>query len=237
MKPWAACLALTLAGLLVRGGARAEVLDRVVAVLDEDAIFLSDLEHRARPFMAELPTGGTPEEQRRRRDELMRSTLDRMIDDALIRHAATRAHITVTPEEVDEFIGRIARERGATMDDVYAALSQEGVTRAEYRSYMETEVLRLKVLQTRVRGRVNITENDLREEYRRAVREDPHASVIHAAHIFIAVPDDTTPARLVELRQRAEEVSRRARAGEDFGQLAREYSQDEATRDSGGDLG
>ncbi len=233
----ASALALGLTLVFPTRTARAEVLDRVVAVLDEDAIFLSDLERRARPFLAELPTGGTPEQILQRRNEMLQNTLDRMIDDQLMHHAATRAHITVSDDEIDEFIGRIARERGATADEVYAALAQEGVPRAEYRSYMETEVLRLKVLQLRVRGRINITDNDLQEEYRRAVRDNTQASVLHAAHILLHVPEDATPAQLVEIRHTAEEIARRARAGEDFATLARQYSQDEGSRDAGGDLG
>ena len=45
----------------------------------------------------------------RQRREALRTTLDRMIDDALVRRAATRNHVTVNAEEVDEFIQRVAQ--------------------------------------------------------------------------------------------------------------------------------
>ncbi|MBI5514623.1 MAG: peptidylprolyl isomerase [Deltaproteobacteria bacterium] len=232
--------ALFLAGLLGAWGgpAAAEVLDRVVAVVDEEAIFLSDVERRARPFLAEANAqGGTPAVLARRRQEVLREALDRMIDDKLLQRAATRAHQAVNDTDVDEFVQRIAQERNATPEQVYQAVQSQGITRMEYRSFMESELLRLRMLQLRVRGRINITDADLRAEYHRLAREQSGVQVTHAAHVFIAVPEDATAAQLVQLRQRAEDVARRARAGEPFGDLARQFSDDEATRGDGGDLG
>lgn len=228
---------LTVGALAPSRVARAEIIDRVVAVLDEEAIFLSEVETRARPFMAEVPRDVSEAERARLYQRVLRETLDRMIDDSLIRHAATRLHLTVTDEDVDQFVERIARERGATVEQLYGALEHEGITRAEYRSHMETEVRRLKVLQLRVRGRINITDSDLQESYRRFVRENANASVVRAAHIFLAVPADATPERVAAVAARAAEATRRARAGEDFAQLVMQFSEDEATQASGGDLG
>ncbi len=103
---------------------------------------------------------------------------------------------------------------------------------------METEVRRLKVLQLRVRGRINITDSDLQEAYRRFVRESANAAAIHAAHIFLAIPARRhgRAARGGHRGARAE-ASRRARGGEDFATLVAQLSDDEATRASGGDLG
>ncbi|MEZ4407773.1 MAG: peptidylprolyl isomerase [Polyangiales bacterium] len=226
-------LALALAPRLPR----AELLDRVMAVIDDDAILLSDVRRRARPFLAEVSRTRDPAERERQREEIMRTTLQRMIDDTLVRRAATRAHITVSEQEVDEFISRIAQERGATPEQMYAALQNEGISRTEYRSYMESEVLQLKVLQVRVRGRINITESDLQEAYRRAVRENQGATVPTVAHVFIAVPEDASEADVAAARARAADVTRRVRAGEDFAAVARAESEDTATRESGGDLG
>jgi peptidyl-prolyl cis-trans isomerase SurA len=230
---WAA-LALALAAPAARAE---EVIERVVCVVDDDAIFLSELERRARPFLAEIPPGLPAEEVARRRAEILRTALDRMLDDQLIRRAATRAHLTVTEDDVDEFIGRMATERGATPEQIYAALQQEGVSRAEYRSYMEAEVLQLRVLQARVRGRINITEPDLQQAYRRAVREAADQTVPTVAHVLIGVAEDATPEQVAAARARAAEVARRARAGEDFAGLARQMSDDTASRESGGVLG
>ena len=231
---WLLGVALSLGGA---GAWAEEVLDRVVCVVDDDAIFLSELERRARPFLAEIPAGLSAQQRAERRAEVLRTALDRMIDDQLIRRAATRAHLTVSEDDVDEFIGRMATERGATPEQIYAALQQEGVSRTEYRTYMESEVLQLRVLQARVRGRINLTDADLQQAYRRAVREAADQTVPTVAHVLIGVAEDATPEQVAAARARAQEVARRARAGEDFSNLARQMSDDTASRESGGVLG
>jgi peptidyl-prolyl cis-trans isomerase SurA len=181
--------------------------------------------------------GIPPRAHAAQRAEVLRTALGRRIDELLFRRAATRAHLTVTEDDVDEFIGRMATERGATPEQIYAALQQEGVSRADYRTYMESEVLQLRVLQARVRGRINITEADLQQAYRRAVREAADQTVPTVAHVLVGVAEDASAAEITAGQQRAAEVARRARAGEDFGTLARQLSDDTASRESGGVLG
>jgi len=231
---WMVGVALSLASA---GAWAEEIIERVVCVVDDDAIFLSELERRARPFLAEIPAGLSAQQLAQRRTEVLRTALDRMLDDQLIRRAATRAHLTVSEDDVDEFIGRMATERGATPEQIYAALQQEGVSRTEYRSYMESEVLQLRVLQARVRGRINITDADLQQAYRRAVREAADQTVPTIAHVLVGVAEDSTPEQVAAARARALDVVRRARGGEDFGNLARQMSDDTASRESGGVLG
>jgi len=218
---------------------QAEEIDRVVATVDEEAIFLSEVERQARPFLAELAAAANLETEARatRRRQILRQTLDRMLNERLMRRAATRAHTTVTSEEVDEFIARLASERGATPDQVYAALEAEGIPRSEYRTRMETEVLTLKVLQARVRGRINITESDLRQEYTRVIREAPQRAAWQVAHILVEVSDSATDAQRTAARERAAEAARRAQAGETWADLVRTFSNDTNTIENGGELG
>lgn len=217
--------------------ARAEIVDRVVAVVEDEAIFLSDLQRRVRPFERQLEQIPDVRERAERREQLYRETLERMVDDLLIRRAAQRAHVTVTDNDVDRMIEGIARQRGATVQDIYEAVESEGLTRQEYRSFMEAEVLRLRVLNVRVRGRINITESDIQEEYRRRAREMNALAPFHVAHIFVAFPEHPTSAQIVATQQRAQAIHRRLQSGEDFSRLARELSEDPDTRETGGDLG
>ena len=233
----ALCLSAALALQAIPSTGRAEVIDRVVAVLDEEAIFLSDVERRARPFMAEIPADATGAAREQLRQRVLRETLERMVDDQLLRQAATRLHVTVTDEDVEQFIERIARERGATTEQLFEALQREGVAITEYRAHMETEVRRLKVLQLRVRGRINITDPDLQEAYRRFVREAAGSAVLHAAHIYFGTPEGASDADVEAVRQRAVAAAARVRGGERFEDVAAALSDDTASRASGGDLG
>jgi peptidyl-prolyl cis-trans isomerase SurA len=208
-----------------------------VAVIDDDAIFLSDLERRVRPFESQLNQIPNTAERAQRREQFYRQQLESMIDDALIRRAAQRAHVTVNEADVDRMVEGMARQRNVSVTDIYAAIEQEGLSRAEYRHFMESEVLRLRVMNVRIRGRVNISENDVAEEYRRRIREATDHAPFHAAHIFFAFPENPTAEQITQTQRRAEAVVEQLHAGADFAQLAAEFSEDPATRVHGGDLG
>lgn len=229
--------ALSLSLLAAPSLARAEVLDRVVALIDDDAIFLSEVERYARPYLAEMEATVAADAQPARRTAILRQSLDEMIDERLIQRAATRAHITVEDDDVDRFIANIAQERGADVATLRRALESEGVPWSEYRERMQRQVLQLKVLQLRVRGRINITETDLRGEYTRLARELQGQSIPHVSHIFFALPETASDAQVAAVRARAEAVTARVRGGADFATVARELSEDAASREAGGDLG
>lgn len=239
MKSRTLLRSLLLASLLTAGVsvANAEVLDRVVVLIDDDAIFLAEVERYARPYLAEMEQTLPAADQPRRRTAILRQSLNEMVEERLIQRAATRAHITVNDEEVDRFIANIAQERGADLATLRRALESEGVPWREYRERMERQVLQLKVLQIRVRGRINITESELRAEYARLVGELQRTLRPHAWHIFFAVPEDATPAQVEAIEASARAASERVRAGESFEAVARELSQDAASREAGGDLG
>lgn len=217
--------------------AHAEIVDRIVAIVEDDAIFLSQLEKRLRPAERQLSQIPDTRVRAERREQLYRETLERMIDDALIRRAANRAQLSVTPADIDRMAGGIAQQHNTTVDELYAAVESEGITREEYRGVLEAEVLRLRVMNVRIRGRVNITASDLQEEYRRRVRTAADRAPFQVAHIFFAFTANPTQAEIETVRARADRVAQRLAAGEDFAQLALTASEDTASRESGGDLG
>ena len=89
--------------------ASATVVERVVAVVGERAILLTDLRQRARPFLLEIHSKAPTEAQRAAAEsELFRQMLSRMIDDHLEAQAAVKHRIRVESEEIDRAIARLA---------------------------------------------------------------------------------------------------------------------------------
>jgi peptidyl-prolyl cis-trans isomerase SurA len=217
--------------------ARAEIVDRIVAIVEDDAIFLSQLEKRLRPAERQLAQIPDTRVRAERREQLYRETLERMIDDALIRRAASRAQLSVTPADIDRMAAGIAQQHNTGVDELYAAVETEGITREEYRQVLEAEVLRLRVMNVRIRGRVNISPSDLQEEYRRRVRAAADRAPFQVAHIFFAFSPNPTQAEIESVRARAAVVAQRLTDGADFAALALSASEDAASREAGGDLG
>jgi hypothetical protein len=87
-----------------------------------------------------------------------------------------------------------------------------------------------------VRNRVNITNDDVERYYKLNTNKFRTEDRVRLRHILIALPQTPTPEEVQAANEKAMELYKRIVAGEDFGELAREYSQG-AGQAEGGDIG
>jgi peptidyl-prolyl cis-trans isomerase SurA len=218
--------------------AQATVVERVVAVVGERAILMSELRQRARPFLIEIQTKVPTEAQRAAAEsELFRQMLHRMIDDQLEAQAASKSRIRIEAEEIDGAIARLARIQDLTVEQLMSEVMRSGMTAQEYRNEIRRQLLEGKLLELRVKGQVRVTEEDMRTLYNRLRREERKALGYSPQWIVLRVAPNASPQTIAQRRALAERLAREARAGKDFGELARRYSDDTATRPRGGSLG
>ena len=185
-------LKLSLAAALAIGtalpcaaGVRADVIERVVAVINDEAIFYSDLRERALPFLPQVMEMPSEAERLRRLRELYAQPLEHLIDEQLIVVAAEELSIRVTSQDVESAIRNVQAQTGLTADEFWAAVREQGYTEARYRGDLRRQVLRLKVMNTHVRGRVNITEDDVHRRYDDMVRQANRHLRFRAAHVLV----------------------------------------------------
>ena len=217
-----------LASILSAAPARAEVIERVVAVVNDEALFLSELRRRSAPYLGRVMSAPSEAERIAGLNQLYQELLQRMIDEVLIEQTARRMSVRVTSSQVDQSIANVIRQNGLTEDQFWEAVRGQGFTESQYRSDVRRQILRLKVMNTRVRGRVNITEADVRERYEERVRAANRQTRMRVAHIFLALPDGATASDVAAAEQEAANVRGRATL-DNFFQIAGEYD--------GGELG
>jgi peptidyl-prolyl cis-trans isomerase SurA len=185
--------------------ARADVIERVVAVVDERAILLSELRRRAAPFLAQAHAGASSELDRRMRTkELYAQLLQQLIDEQLVEDAARTSQLTVTSVEVDQAIENVRTQNRLEPDQFWEAVRNQGFTEKQYRQDVRKQLLRLKVINQKVRSRISITEDNVREEYDARVREARRTQRFRAAHVFRPLEPDasaTDVARVVREMQ------------------------------------
>ena len=219
--------------------ARALVVERIVAVVGDRPILLSDLRQRARPFLAQIlqkvPPGA---QQAAAESQMFKELIERMVEEELEAQAADRARISVTADEIDNAFRNIAAAQGKTVAKIFDdARTTSGLSDQDYRDEIRRQILEGKMLQLRVKGRLRVTEDDVRAIFDKVVRDERHRLEYHPAWIVLRVPAGSSPDAVAERQRLASELAGRARRGESFSALARKYSDDTATRDAGGDLG
>lgn len=216
-----ACLSVT--------PARAETIEKVVAVVNDDAILLSDLRRRAGPFLQQALTGSESELERLNTvRQLYKQLVQQLVDEELIQQAAEKMHITVTSLEVDQAIDNVRSQNGLELDAFWDAVRNQGFTEKQYRADVRKQLLRLKVINQKVRSRVNITEQTVRDEYEDRLRTARRSQRFRASHIFIPLDETATATDVARAMRTAFELRKR---------LTPASFQSEMERVGGGDLG
>jgi len=215
------------------------IVERIVAVVGDRPILLSDLKQRGGPFLVQIH-GRVPAGPARTASEsqMYKDLIEKLVDEELVAKAADKANLVITSAEVDGAFQNIAAQQRLTVPEVFKqAWVSSGISEQSYRDEIRRQLLEGKMLQLRVRGRVRITEEALRSSFQRALRDERKVLEYRPAWVVFRIMPGSSPAAIHERQTLAQKVADEARAGADFGDLAKKYSDDSATRGKGGELG
>ncbi|MFW6080387.1 MAG: peptidylprolyl isomerase [Desulfosalsimonas sp.] len=159
-----------LAGALVSGAG--QVVDRVVAVVNEDVIRLRELEQALEPVRKQLESRGLSEEKRLEEFyEAREQILDEMINEKLSDQQIQDSGIEVDQSDVDAAIENVKQRNRYTDEDLRQALQMQGMTMEEYRSEIKQQMLRSRLVNQKVRSNIVVTDEDIRRYYEKNPEE------------------------------------------------------------------
>lgn len=228
---------LLLVALLVAGAARAELVDRIAAIVNTEVVTLSEVEKRAAPELAKAELDAKPADRAQKRAAVMKRTLDQLIDEKLVDNELRELKVAVTDKDVDAAVDEVKKSYNLNDQQLAEAVSKEGYTLAEYRETMRKQIGRYKLINEKVRKSVKVSEADVQSEYDRMTRSEGEDYEVHVRHILIAVPRTASQVEVDKARAKAISVSVEARQpGTDFAALAKKRSEGSSSSD-GGDLG
>lgn len=165
------------------------------------------------------------------------AALNRLVDKKLIEQKIRDLDIRVSEEEVKSAIEDVKRQNNLTQEALEQALAGQGMPFAQYRAQLKEQLERLRLMSQEVRSKVQVGEREIRDYYE-ANRENYGGSELYRArHIFFKVDKKGGAEELAKQEALANQVLAKARAGEDFAELAKKHSSDPAAAKDGGDLG
>ena len=218
--------------------AHATIVERVVAVVGDRPILLSDLRRRARPFLIHiLATTPNAAQQAAQESDMYRDLLNRMIDDRLEEAAADKGHLVATSDEIDRGIRQKADSLNISVKELLAAAKQQGLSEQEYRDEIRRQILEGKLIQLRVMSRVRVTDEDARAAYAHWLKETQGEKLVDIQILALRIPPGALQADLDSMQARAQTYAARARNGESFCGLVEQFSDDEQTKKTCGSRG
>jgi peptidyl-prolyl cis-trans isomerase SurA len=202
------------------------VIDRVVAVVNDDVVMMSDLQEAiilSRRDGRSVPDGA----------EFERTMLNRLVDHRLQVQEAKRDKVEITDDELRAQLDDIVKRNGGDREKFEAQLQVQGVTWEALRREMREQLLAQRVRSRRVVRRSTVTEAEV-DQYLAQNRDKFEAGLkYHAFHIAITVEATSSPGAWEQAKGEIESISVALAGGADFAELARTRAKDP----TGGDLG
>lgn len=213
----------------------AEICNRVVAMVNDDVITLYELNNRIREI-----TGQTSDEIAAEDEEefieLRHQILESMINQKIAQEKIDEYGLQVSLGEVDAYIENIKTANNWTQEDLIENLKSSGMTLERLRQQIKEEQEQESLINYEVKSKAVILEGRLVKYYEEHPDEFREDELVDVAAIFLLVQDQENKDELNELVKKGEELLERLKNGEDFGVLAKEYSQGPGA-DEGGELG
>ena len=215
----------------------AEIIDRIVAVVNSDIITLYDLNRALKPYEDNIKAlRYAPDKERQTLFQVRKDLLDQLIDSKLADQEIERAQISVDERDIDMTIERMKEARSFTDEQLREGLARQGMTMAEYRKEIKEQILRSKLVNREVKSKIVITKEDIKAYYDSHQDEYAGEKKYYLYNIFVRLsPGADTSQKESALRQ-IEDAMAKLNQGVSFVDLVSQLK-DSASRVQGADLG
>lgn len=221
------CLAACLAPWSWPGAAHAEIVDRIVAEVNNEIITMSELDQMAN--MVEPRAGLNPKEAQTLKREMLESLIDRKLAQA----EAKKRGLTISDKDLDQAVNEF-KQRNRIPDDaaLNQALAQRGMTLKDLRQQISDQMVQERLVTLAVGSKkIEVPEAEVRRFYDANVREGGKGIMVHLQVINMPFPPGATVAQKEEVQKKAESVLKDYRLGTSLAELNQKYSL--ATQDLG----
>ncbi len=216
-------LIITLASLILAawvGTAMAELVDRIVAVVNNDIITMSELQNMTKSIEAQSGVKPTGKDAK----EIQHNMLETMIDRKLALAEAKRMGINVSPKEVDEALERFKQSNNIPDDaTLIKDLSNAGLSFKEFKRQIANQMIQQRLVAMVVGSKVMVSNAEVRRFYDEKFKHGGTGQV-HLIILKMPFPPGATEAQKEEVKQKAEAILSEVKGGGAFQQAAGKFS-------------
>lgn len=207
-------------------------IDQIAAVVNDEVITRNELEQRYQTVVQQLRKQNI---QLPSRSLLEKQTLERMITErALLQHAKSTG-IRSDPAQVDRAVQRIATQNKMGLDELKAALANDGTSFERFRENISNEMLISRARERQVESKLTVSDAEI-DNHLQTQSSLGRDEEFNLSHILVAVPENASPEQIQSRRARAQDILNDLAKGADFAQLSATYS-DAPNALDGGNLG
>jgi peptidyl-prolyl cis-trans isomerase SurA len=226
--------------VLFSGVALAEdtiVVDRIVAVVNNEIITLYDLNLRFDPYAKNIKAlGYSAEKERKTLFKVRSDVLSQLIDHMLANQQIEKYKLTVTEKEIDNALERMKAARHYTDEDIRAGLAQQGLTMEDLRKELKDQLLRSKLVNLEVKSKIVVTQENIKSYFESHPEKYAGEIKYQLWNIYMNISSDATDAEKRSAFNKMQAVLDKLKQGHNFETLA---SDDSLTslQVKGGELG
>jgi peptidyl-prolyl cis-trans isomerase SurA len=223
-----------LSAVLTAAVSEGVILDRVVAVVNDDVITLTEVQEEGLQTIRKIVQETLGVERERR----LRTTERQILDDLILRklqlQEAKREKIEATTSEVRSAIEELKRRNGLTSDEeLQAAMAGQLLSEEQFRRGIAEQVTLTKLVARQVRAKIAVLDEEARryyDQHREQFREIPRFKI---RHLLVSVSPKPTREEVLQARNRIEEAQALIKLGAKFSTVAKHYSEDRLASSSG----
>jgi peptidyl-prolyl cis-trans isomerase SurA len=213
----------------------AETCNRVVAIVNNQVITLHELNRTIKEL-----TGYSAEDLRKRNEaqfmDARKQILTQLIDERIADEKIKELKINISERHVDATVEKIKRDNQMTQEDFLGRLQSDGLTYEKYRERIKSQIQRAELIEHEVKSKIIISEADIARYYEENEPSFETGGKVRLAGVFLARKNPNDPSEMDGLMKRGEEILSKLKAGADFTEMVRTFS-DGPGADEGGDLG
>lgn len=205
----------------VRAASPIEV-DRIVAVVNDEAITMGELQARLASVLRQMREQNVPLPPQ---EVIERQMLERMITDRVQLQEAKESGVLVSNDELDDSLQRIAENNKLSMAAFRAALEKDGIRWVKFREEIRSEITLARLREREVSRRASISDGEI-DNYINNPDSGAQTEkmLVNLSHIVLQVPESAAPDQLMRIGARAQTALAQVQNGEDFAKVAASFS-------------